>query len=141
MALFHDNSRLIVMIILLLSIIFQFSASCHLTIPLSFIVFPHFVLSFIVLHCTVYFITHSHCALFHSIFIQVGDPPRVWDESLERPGCAFTRSLGDSVAEACGVCAEPEVRRTCSTVCAVTLYFESIFFISILCTVLNFKRR
>ena len=40
---------------------------------------------------------------------EVGDPPRVWDESLERPGCAFTRSLGDSVAEACGVCAEPEV--------------------------------
>lgn len=40
---------------------------------------------------------------------EVGDPPRVWDESLERPGCAFTRSLGDSVAEAVGVCAEPEV--------------------------------
>ena len=40
---------------------------------------------------------------------EVGDPPRVWDDSLERPGCAFTRSLGDSVAEECGVCAEPEV--------------------------------
>ena len=40
---------------------------------------------------------------------EVGDPPRVWDESLERPGCAFTRSLGDSVAESCGVCADPEV--------------------------------
>jgi cGMP-dependent protein kinase len=40
---------------------------------------------------------------------EVGDPPRVWDESLERPGCAFTRSLGDSVAEACGVCSEPEI--------------------------------
>lgn len=37
------------------------------------------------------------------------DPPRVWDSSLERPGCAFTRSLGDSVAEACGVSGEPEI--------------------------------
>ena len=58
--------------------------------------------------CIVY---HSSlCIVFFFIIIQVGDPPRVWDESLERPGCAFTRSLGDSVAEACGVCAEPEVR-------------------------------
>jgi len=38
-----------------------------------------------------------------------GDPPRVWDKTLEKPGCAFTRSLGDSVAEAIGVFAEPEV--------------------------------
>ncbi len=41
--------------------------------------------------------------------VQVGDPPRVWDKSLERPGCAFTRSLGDQVAKSCGVCAEPEI--------------------------------
>lgn len=40
---------------------------------------------------------------------EVGDPPRVWDETLEKPGCAFTRSLGDSVAESCGVFAEPEL--------------------------------
>eukprot|EP01034_Spumella_vulgaris_P021903 gene21902-27980_t len=40
---------------------------------------------------------------------EVGDPPRVWDKSLERPGCAFTRSLGDQVAKSCGVCAEPEI--------------------------------
>ena len=40
---------------------------------------------------------------------EIGDPPRVWDDSLERPGCAFTRSLGDSVAEACGVIAQPEI--------------------------------
>jgi cGMP-dependent protein kinase len=39
----------------------------------------------------------------------VGDPPRVWDSSLERPGCAFTRSLGDHIAKSCGVCAVPEV--------------------------------
>ena len=42
-------------------------------------------------------------------FDETGDPPRVWDNSLERPGCAFTRSLGDSIAEACGVCGEPEI--------------------------------
>jgi len=38
-----------------------------------------------------------------------GDPPRVWDKSLQMPGCAFTRSIGDSVAEAIGVFAEPEI--------------------------------
>jgi serine/threonine protein phosphatase PrpC len=43
------------------------------------------------------------------IIDEMGDPPRVWDDSLERPGCAFTRSIGDSVAEACGVCGEPEI--------------------------------
>ena len=30
---------------------------------------------------------------------EIGDPPRVWDSTLERPGCAFTRSIGDMVAE------------------------------------------
>lgn len=40
---------------------------------------------------------------------EVGDPPRVWDNTLERPGCAFTRSLGDSVAEQVGVFAVPEL--------------------------------
>jgi serine/threonine protein phosphatase PrpC len=40
---------------------------------------------------------------------EVGDPPRVWDHTLERPGCAFTRSVGDNVAEQCGVYAEPEI--------------------------------
>ena len=40
---------------------------------------------------------------------EVGDPPRVWDGTLERPGCAFTRSLGDHVAEMVGVYAEPEI--------------------------------
>jgi serine/threonine protein phosphatase PrpC/serine/threonine protein kinase len=37
------------------------------------------------------------------------DPPRVWDKTLEKPGCAFTRSIGDSVAETIGVFAEPEI--------------------------------
>jgi hypothetical protein len=26
---------------------------------------------------------------------EVGDPPRVWCASLDKPGCAFTRSIGD----------------------------------------------
>lgn len=39
----------------------------------------------------------------------VGDPPRVWDDSLETPGTAFTRSIGDSVAENLGIFAEPEL--------------------------------
>lgn len=40
---------------------------------------------------------------------EVGDPPRVWDHTLERPGCAFTRSLGDAIAEQVGVFAVPEL--------------------------------
>lgn len=40
---------------------------------------------------------------------QAADPPRVWDKTLEKPGCAFTRSIGDSVAETIGVFAEPEI--------------------------------
>lgn len=30
---------------------------------------------------------------------QGGDPPRVWDHTLEKPGCAFSRSIGDNVAK------------------------------------------
>ena len=37
------------------------------------------------------------------------DPPRVWDQTLQQPGCAFTRSIGDKIAEDVGVFAEPEV--------------------------------
>ena len=33
----------------------------------------------------------------------------MWDHTLERPGCAFTRSLGDSIAEQVGVFAVPEL--------------------------------
>ena len=39
-----------------------------------------------------------------------GDPPRVWNEDLEYPGTAFTRSIGDSLAETLGVIATPEIR-------------------------------
>lgn len=38
-----------------------------------------------------------------------GDPPRIWSPDGPYPGTAFTRSIGDSVAEALGVCAEPEI--------------------------------
>ena len=40
-----------------------------------------------------------------------GDPPRVWAPGKSFPGCAFTRSIGDSVAESIGVTAEPELLR------------------------------
>ncbi len=38
-----------------------------------------------------------------------GDPPRVWSPNGDYPGTAFTRSLGDSMAEDLGVFAEPEM--------------------------------
>lgn len=38
-----------------------------------------------------------------------GDPPRVWLKQKMLPGCAFTRSIGDSIGESVGVFAEPEV--------------------------------
>jgi serine/threonine protein phosphatase PrpC/CRP-like cAMP-binding protein len=38
-----------------------------------------------------------------------GDPPRIWAADDEYPGCAFTRSIGDMVAERWGVIAEPEL--------------------------------
>uniref|UniRef100_A0A6U4GZ25 protein-serine/threonine phosphatase n=1 Tax=Phaeomonas parva TaxID=124430 RepID=A0A6U4GZ25_9STRA len=38
-----------------------------------------------------------------------GDPPRVWSPFGDYPGTAFTRSLGDSLAEELGVFAEPEI--------------------------------
>lgn len=38
-----------------------------------------------------------------------GDPPRVWVPDGMYPGTAFTRSLGDSIAETIGVVANPEI--------------------------------
>jgi serine/threonine protein phosphatase PrpC/CRP-like cAMP-binding protein len=40
-----------------------------------------------------------------------GDPPRIWSPFGEYPGTAFTRSMGDVIAEELGVFAEPEVIR------------------------------
>lgn len=37
------------------------------------------------------------------------DPPRVWHPTMDYPGTAFTRSLGDALAEELGVIAEPEM--------------------------------
>lgn len=38
-----------------------------------------------------------------------GDPPRLWVPSGMYPGTAFTRSIGDSIAETIGVVATPEI--------------------------------
>jgi len=38
-----------------------------------------------------------------------GDPPRIWHPRDNYPGTAFTRSLGDAIAETLGVVAEPEI--------------------------------
>lgn len=38
-----------------------------------------------------------------------GDPPRLWVQDGMYPGTAFTRSVGDSLAEKIGVVADPEV--------------------------------
>ena len=38
-----------------------------------------------------------------------GDPPRVFDSKENWPGCAFSRSLGDSVGQGLGVIPDPEV--------------------------------
>lgn len=41
-----------------------------------------------------------------------GDPPRIWVKGKDYPGCAFTRSLGDSMSESVGVNAVPEILST-----------------------------
>jgi serine/threonine protein phosphatase PrpC/CRP-like cAMP-binding protein len=38
-----------------------------------------------------------------------GDPPRVWHPTEDYPGTAFTRSIGDALAEDLGVYSEPEM--------------------------------
>jgi len=38
-----------------------------------------------------------------------GDPPRIWHPRENYPGTAFSRSLGDAVAETLGVVANPEI--------------------------------
>jgi serine/threonine protein phosphatase PrpC len=38
-----------------------------------------------------------------------GDPPRIWHPEGDYPGTAFTRSIGDMIAEELGVIAEPEI--------------------------------
>lgn len=40
-----------------------------------------------------------------------GDPPRIWAPDGAYPGTAFTRSIGDSIAEELGVTAEPELMK------------------------------
>lgn len=38
-----------------------------------------------------------------------GDPPRIWLPDRFEPGCAFSRSLGDQVAESVGCISTPEI--------------------------------
>jgi serine/threonine protein phosphatase PrpC/CRP-like cAMP-binding protein len=40
-----------------------------------------------------------------------GDPPRVWVPGKDKPGCAFTRSIGDAMGERVGVIADPELTK------------------------------
>lgn len=42
-------------------------------------------------------------------FDENDDPPRVWHPTMDYPGTAFTRSLGDALAKELGVIAEPEM--------------------------------
>ncbi|KAK3285260.1 hypothetical protein CYMTET_7123 [Cymbomonas tetramitiformis] len=37
------------------------------------------------------------------------DPPRIWMKGEKYPGCAFTRSIGDSIGKTVGIFAEPEI--------------------------------
>ncbi|XP_071696768.1 protein phosphatase 2C and cyclic nucleotide-binding/kinase domain-containing protein [Rutidosis leptorrhynchoides] len=51
-----------------------------------------------------------------------GDPPRLWVPNGMYPGTAFTRSIGDSIAETIGVVANPEI-------VALELRPEHLFFV------------
>lgn len=51
-----------------------------------------------------------------------GDPPRLWVPNGMYPGTAFTRSIGDSIAETIGVVANPEI-------VALDLTPEHMFFV------------
>lgn len=42
---------------------------------------------------------------------EAGDPPRIWAPDGAYPGTAFSRSIGDSIAEELGVTADPEITR------------------------------
>ena len=53
----------------------------------------------------------DHVSLGEEIDLS-GDPPRVWAKGCNFPGCAFTRSLGDLLADRIGVYAEPEILTT-----------------------------
>ncbi|XP_076946133.1 protein phosphatase 2C and cyclic nucleotide-binding/kinase domain-containing protein-like isoform X1 [Bidens hawaiensis] len=51
-----------------------------------------------------------------------GDPPRLWVPNGMYPGTAFTRSIGDSIAETIGVVATPEI-------VALDLTLDHLFFV------------
>jgi len=53
----------------------------------------------------------GNCDLLDPSEWDCSDPPRLWVPCTGYPGTAFTRSLGDSLAETIGVYAEPELLR------------------------------
>ena len=57
------------------------------------------------------------------------DPPRVWSKQGHFPGCAFSRSIGDSVAQKLGVHAEPEMLtlKISPSVKAIVLATDGVF--------------
>ena len=58
-----------------------------------------------------------------------GDPPRVWAQNGDYPGTAFTRSIGDAMAEELGVFAEPEMltREICPDDKIIVLASDGVF--------------
>jgi serine/threonine protein phosphatase PrpC len=66
-----------------------------------------------------------------------GDPPRVWVKGQQYPGCAFTRSIGDAVAEDIGVTPVPELSaiqlterdevRLCDLACHLPVYLVALW--------------
>lgn len=58
-----------------------------------------------------------------------GDPPRIWAPYSNVPGTAFTRSIGDAIAEKLGVYAEPEIfqRRLDTNSRAIILASDGVF--------------
>jgi serine/threonine protein phosphatase PrpC len=61
-------------------------------------------------HChSVYTTLHYTALLLYCQQQQTTDPPRIWSPFGEYPGTAFTRSMGDVIAEELGVSADPEI--------------------------------
>ncbi len=60
---------------------------------------------------------------------EIGDPPRLWNVTLDKPGTAFTRSIGDACAEEIGVIADPEhlVRELTNSDKYVVLASDGVF--------------
>lgn len=51
---------------------------------------------------------YDHEEPMHENWLDGDSPPRIWSKEGKFPGCAFTRSIGDSIGESVGVTAEAE---------------------------------